>query len=50
MAASMLISVVFLLMAVIGAILSLSVLIGKPANAVDAKTLRGILFVSSIWS
>jgi hypothetical protein len=48
MAVSMLVSIVFLLVMVIGALIALSLFIGLPTHAEDAKKLRGILFVSSI--
>lgn len=48
MVVSMLVSIVFLLVTVIGALVALSLFIGVPAHAEDAKKIRGILFLSSI--
>jgi hypothetical protein len=48
MAVSMLVSVAFLTLVVIGALLGLSLMIGRPVGEDDPKIIRGIVFVSSI--
>jgi hypothetical protein len=48
MAVSMLVSVIFLGLIVIGVLLGLSMLIGGSTGEYDAKKLREILFISSI--